>query len=99
MGFKIELSLLAEDDLEQLVRFLAERSPAAAMKVADGIVSSIEKLKDYPRLGHVISEFERDDLREITYKSYRIPYLIKENENTIEVVRIWHGARGKVRLT
>ncbi len=99
MGFKIELSLLAEEDLEHIVRFLAERSPTAAMKVADGIVSSLEKLKDYPRLGRVITEFERDDLREMTYKSYRIPYLIKESESTIEIVRIWHGARGNVRLT
>ncbi len=98
MDFKIELSLLAEEDLEQIVRFLSERSPAAAEKVALGIISSLEKLKDYPRLGRVISEFERDDLREITYRSYRIPYLIKETENTIEIVRIWHGARGNIRL-
>ncbi len=36
--------------------------------------------------------------REVIFKPYRIIYRVKEAERVIEVVRVWHAARGHPEL-
>lgn len=39
------------EDLKRLPEFVAIKNPQAASRVADSLLTSIEKLKDFPRLG------------------------------------------------
>lgn len=98
MGYEIDFSLVAEQDLQEIVEYIAQDNESAATRVANEILNRLQKLTAFPRSGHVIPEFERDDLREILYKSYRIAYLINDENKAIKVVRIWHAARGDLRL-
>jgi len=55
------------------------------------VVASVERLRQFPRLGRVVPEYGRDDLREIIYQRYRIVYRL-EGEG-IEIAAVCHGAK------
>lgn len=57
----------------------------------DKIVTLTRKLPDFPYLGRVVPEFERDDIRERFMFSYRIIYCV--SDDAIIVVNIIHGRR------
>lgn len=44
-----------------------------------------------PRIGRVVPEFERSDLRELFFHSHRLIYRVKGA--AVEVLRVWHAAR------
>jgi plasmid stabilization system protein ParE len=41
-----------------------------------------------------VPEFRQPNLREIICRSYRIIYRLRRDNQRIEIVRFWHGARG-----
>jgi plasmid stabilization system protein ParE len=51
-------------------------------------------LTAFPERGRVVPEFRRPQLREIVFRSYRIIYRTSSRDNSVEIVRFWHGARG-----
>ena len=54
-------------------------------------MSIIESIPANPRLGSTVPEYNRDDLRERLFHSYRIIYRLRGE--AIEMVTITHGAR------
>jgi plasmid stabilization system protein ParE len=48
-------------------------------------------LEAAPRIGRVVPEFGREDLREVLFRGYRIVYLLRGD--TVTVPRVVHGAR------
>ena len=53
--------------------------------------SELLKLEMFPRLGRVVPEIDREDIREIILGKYRIIYHIIAEE--VEIITIHHGAR------
>jgi len=51
VGFKLVWTPLARDDLRRIVRYVARANPAAATRVGEGILSSVEPLQSMPRWG------------------------------------------------
>jgi plasmid stabilization system protein ParE len=51
-------------------------------------------LADFPEIGRMVPEFRQPILREIICRSYRIIYRLRRDNQRIEIVRFWHGARG-----
>jgi len=98
MGHEVVLTLLAEGDLEEIVSFIAEDNPEAALATGRQIIERLEHLTSFPLSGRVVPEFGDDNLREIVHSHYRIVYQIVDEAKRIEVVRIWHGARGDLPL-
>ena len=87
----IEWSDEALADLSSLHAFIAKDNPAAAQKVAMTIVESVEtNLPDNPHIGR---QGRVNGTRElvITHTPYIVPYRIKSD--TIQVLRVYHGAR------
>lgn len=41
----------------------------------------------------MVPEYERDDIREVFHHPWRIIYLVKDHEKTIEILSVIHGAR------
>jgi toxin ParE1/3/4 len=93
---EIRWSLRSADDLRDVEDFIARDSPLHAVRTIDQIVESVEPLASFPLMGRVVPEFERDDLRELIYGSYRIVYLLREFD--VLVVRVIHGARDIRRI-
>jgi plasmid stabilization system protein ParE len=55
------------------------------------IVESVSRLKDNPKSGRIVPEFEIETIREIIVGNYRIIYL--SSEELIQIIAVIHGAR------
>jgi toxin ParE1/3/4 len=94
MGWKVIIAPSAQADLESIVRFIARQNPDAAARVGYELVVRAESLAVFPQMGRVVPEFQREDLREIICRTYRIIHRVRHEQRRIEIVRFWHGARG-----
>jgi toxin ParE1/3/4 len=94
MDFKIFLSLDALSDLERIVAYIALDDVVAAERVGNQLLDAALSLTSFPERGRVVPEFLRPQLREIVFRSYRIIYRMNTVDNSLEIVRFWHGARG-----
>ncbi len=98
MGRQVSLTRLAESDLEEIVSYIAQDNPRAALKVGRQIVEKLQQLADFPLSGRIVPEFEEENLREIVHSHYRIIYLVHPSQARIDIIRIWHGARGELEI-
>jgi toxin ParE1/3/4 len=81
----------ALNQLEAIRDYLAQTSPQYAQRTVERLVNRSEKIAAFPRAGRMVPEYEIDEVRQVIEGSYRIIYLIKEDQ--IEVLAIIHTAR------
>ena len=98
MGFKIVFTKPAIADLAALVSFIARDNPEAAERFGFEIVTKAENLDRFPLLGRVVPEFKIEIIREIIHRPYRIVYRVSEKQELIDILRVWHAARGIPKL-
>jgi plasmid stabilization system protein ParE len=98
MDYRIIWSPEALTHLEQLVRFISQDNPTAAVKLGNAIVEKVLLLSNFPRLGKIFREAECDALREIPVPPYRVFYEINDDVRRIEILSIHHGARREPKL-
>jgi len=98
MGFKIVFTKPAIADLSALVTFISRDNPHAAEQFGYAIIAKAEKLDEFPLLGRVVPEFKIENLREIIHRPYRIVYRVREDQKLIDILRVWHAARGTPRV-
>ena len=98
MDHEIVWSEPALADLEAIVRYLARRSQNAAESVRTAILRHVETLARFPSIGPVYSPDRSGRTREIVCKSYRIFYRVNETARRVEILTIWHAARGEPQL-
>ncbi|MCH8475654.1 MAG: type II toxin-antitoxin system RelE/ParE family toxin [Opitutales bacterium] len=94
MDFKISLSPSACEDLRSIISYIASDNPSAAEKFGRRILDEVEITAFMPEVGRIVPEFGKADLRELIARPYRVVYRIKKDLGLIEVVRVWHAARG-----
>jgi toxin ParE1/3/4 len=94
MAFKLIWSPSAQLDLKDIAAFIAEDSPSAAQRFVKSLFQVVERLADFPESGRIVPEFDRPEIREVIRRPCRIVYRIDFGESTIEIVRVWHAARG-----
>lgn len=88
---KIIWSPTAIIDVDAIAEYISRDSPEHASLFVERLIEQTSRLADFPRAGRVIKEINNDNAREIIYGSYRIMYLIREDE--IWITGIVHGAR------
>jgi toxin ParE1/3/4 len=88
---KIRWTPRALQDLREIGAFISRDSPNAARRWVDRLQNHAETVIDAPRSGRVVPEFEREDVREVLLKGYRIVYTLSEEE--IAFVAILEGHR------
>ena len=98
MDFKIVWTLRSREDLREIATFIARDNPPAALKLGDLIFARVDSLERFPELGRVVPERNQSHLREIVVKNYRIVYRVHQKEKRLEILRVWHGARGEPEL-
>ena len=90
--YKVNLTQLAQKDLEQFYYYIA----ADSMNTATNFVLELEKkiysLDTFPERNPLIAEneFFATDYRHLIYKKYRIIYRI--SEKAVFILRVIHGA-------
>ena len=75
-------------DLVHLKKFVEQKSPKAANRMAKNILSGISKLKEFPNLGIEVKKAKSDKIRDFILGEYIIRYLVLNK--TIHILRIWH---------
>ncbi|MDR0326181.1 MAG: type II toxin-antitoxin system RelE/ParE family toxin [Oscillospiraceae bacterium] len=97
MKFNIEYMEAAVWDIEDISDYLSDFYPNTPTKVLTAIKRSIENLIDNP---YMYAEYAKNPAyRKITVQDYLVFYKITEEERTVRIYRVLHGARNLDELT
>jgi plasmid stabilization system protein ParE len=84
----------AIEDLMRLREFIAVHNPSVAARIAAELVSKIELLTDFPKLGTPVELAPLPEtVRDMVFGKYIVRYSI--HPSTIIILRIWHGLEDK----
>jgi plasmid stabilization system protein ParE len=98
VDFKIVWTLRSREDLRDNAAFIAKDNPPAALRLGDLIFARVDTLEKFPELGRIVPERNQPNIREIVVKNYRIVYRVRPKEKFLEILRVWHGARGEPEI-
>jgi len=92
--YPISITEAAEQDLSDIVGYVANDSPIAALKLADEFEQSVSQLEDFPLIGAVPKNrrLARQGYRMLIAESYLALYVLLEDD-TVEIRRILSGKR------
>lgn len=96
--YTVRLLRVAEEDLTEIVTYIAADRPSAAEAVAAKIEKNLKLLSKHPQLGRIPYEEElmRSGFRFLVVENYLIFYMIEAQ--SVYVHRILHGARDYLSL-
>jgi toxin ParE1/3/4 len=90
--FTITFALSAVEDLEDIRGWYYEQQiPEVGEKLIKEVLSSLERLTDFPDSGRIVPEFAVPYLKEIIHPPFLIIYRLEKN--LIRVVRVWRSER------
>ena len=89
---RIEWTVPAETDLDELFDYIARDSAVYAERFVDRVLEYVAKLVDQPKMGRAVHAADSDDIRELNFrKNYRIIYVLREDR--IQILAIIHASR------
>ncbi len=86
---KIIWSPFSIDRATEIAEYISLDNPTAAQKWIDTIFEKVKALKTSSKIGRIVPEIERDEIREILYGNYRVIYRIEKS--SISILTIRHG--------
>ena len=98
MGWPVILTPQSQNDLREIVCYIARDSPERARRFGNLLIDQALSLGSFPEIGQIVPEIGDASVREIVHGSYPIIYELSRDPNTIFVLRFWHGARGKPEI-
>jgi plasmid stabilization system protein ParE len=98
MGHQVLWSPEALEDLEALTAWLAASNVEAAVATGHAILRKTRGIPLHPRAGRVVPERNDPRIREVFHVRYRIIYRLPRCGGRVEILRIWHAARGEPSL-
>ena len=98
MGAPVILTTQAQEDLREIVAFIARRNEARGRSFGDELTKKAADLGAHPQMGRVVPKQSDPGVREVIHGSYRIVYEVLDNPSRIFVLRFWHGARGTPQI-
>ena len=99
MGVPVILTPRAQEDLQEIVRFIRRDSPDRARSFGHTLIQQALALGPFPEAGRTVPELNDLGVREIIHGTYRIIYEVLPDPPRIYILRFWHGARGEPRLS
>ena len=78
----------ALSDLVRLHEFLSQVNKAAVARVVQSLTAAPDRLKEQPRIGERLEEFDPREVRRILVGHYELRYEVLES--TVVVLRLWH---------
>ena len=94
MGWPVILTPRSQDDLREIVSYIARDSPEHARRFGHLLAETALSLGAQPERGRVVPEQDDPAVREIIRGAYRIIYEVVRDPSAVFVLRFWHGARG-----
>ncbi len=98
--YRIVYTEKAESDLSDIYRYIAEDSTERAAAYLSRMEECILGLRDFPGIGSTgrFPELTSLGVRMLPFEDYLIFYLIREEENTVVVLRVLHSSVNYRRL-
>lgn len=78
----------AQGDLARLYAFLERSDPKAAARALRALVAAPARLRELPRIGEPLAEFEPREVRRILIGRYELRYEVRRG--AVFVLRVWH---------
>ncbi len=84
---KVIWSPLAIDRASEIAEYISFDNPTAANKWIEDIFEKVLILKSSPKMGRMVPEINRKEVREIIFGNYRIIYRIEKLNISILTIR------------
>jgi toxin ParE1/3/4 len=87
--YKIIFSRFSEEDLIEIIEYYNSVNAEFSKNLFYAIEEQVNKLKDYPELGRIVPELEKQDIvdyRELIEGNYRIIHEIQEHSIIIHAI-------------
>ena len=94
---KIRWHPRAEEELEEIGRFIAKDSIVYSIATVKALLSVAKSAAEQPMLGRIVPETDNPEIRERIYRDYRVIYRIGSEH--VEIVAVRHCARRFVQFT
>ena len=88
---RVRWSNQALADLEAIGDFIARDAPSVAQVFVERVFAAVTRLEAFPQSGRVVPEIGQEDIREIIFRSYRIVYVVSEEE--VNILTVFHAVR------
>ena len=95
MEYKIIWSDSAIADLREICGYISRDNPSAAATIGRKILDHVKILAAFPMIGPAYPRGSSGTRREIVCLNYRIFYKVSSANKTVEILHVWHGARGE----
>ncbi len=83
-------------DLQGIRDHIALDKAFYAARFIERIINTVERLKDFPRIGRMVPEAGRNDVRELIFQGYRIMY--RSLSDRVQILTVVHGSRDLTRM-
>lgn len=87
---RVRWSIQARDDLLKIGDYIAADDPRAARLWVEKLRERARRAGRTPGSGRIVPRFERDDVRKIFFRTYRIVYRVLTREILVITVREGH---------
>jgi len=98
MHYRVILSSEAQNDFQEVKRYIARDSLMAAERFAGLLTSKIKMLGRHPEMGRVVPEIGNVRIREMIIKNYRVIYEVDFLHKQVVIHHYWHAARGTPKI-
>jgi len=88
---KLRWTRRAEQQLVEIGRFIARDKPGAARRWVEVLRRRAVEAAERPLAGRVVPEIDREDVREVIVRGYRIVYRV--GREVVEVLAVFEGHR------
>ena len=80
----------AEVSLRDIHDYIARDRPTTARRTIDSILTRVESLREFPRVGQPYPYHRERPLRILTYGQFQIAYL-HEDDREVVILGVFHG--------
>jgi toxin ParE1/3/4 len=96
-NYNVIFTKRAKNDLDDVYRYIAEQAlmPKTALKLTENIKDEINYYLSYMPFYPLADDkrLAQAGVRKMVVKKYLVFFVVNENENTVNVIHIIHGAR------
>jgi plasmid stabilization system protein ParE len=90
---KLRWSRQAAADLEEICEYISRDSEQYARLFAQRVMQILKAMAKEKLPGSMVPEYNREEIRERLLHNHRIVVRVQKKQRSLEVVRIFHGAR------
>lgn len=94
MDYQLDWTERARSDLREIVGVISADRPSAVPGWGEDLFRHVEVLATFPLIGPLIPPVSSLPTRRIVFGDYLIFYRVHQEPKRVELLTIWHGARG-----